>query len=479
MEIGDRISDTSGEAKRVGTRSQPEVLDCMPIVCVGINHHTAPVALRERLSFAPGEHGDVLHSAHLRRVAEQSGLSEFALLSTCNRTELYAAAPDVTHHFSAVPMELADALAAARGMAREEIAAHLYGYTSADAVRHLCRVASGLDSMVLGESEILGQVAAAHEIAQHEETAGRVLGAVFHTAIRVGRRVRTETGICRCPMSVSSESVRVLSETRWDAAHSRVLIVGTGKMARLAGEVMRAHGVRELSVVGRTTAHAGKLARSLEARPVAWHGLEAGIRDADVVFCSTSAPHAVVTYELVASARANLVAPHPLRFLDVAVPRDVEPAVRELPGVTVSDLDDLQRRLAGNLAQRRQEVPAVEAIVEEELRYFEEWRHGAELRPVLAAMHQHSEAIRQREVSRALRRLRGCTPEIEQQLESFSRSLVSKLMHGPTRRLREETDPDRCDTYVRVTRDLFGLPSDAGTGAVAHPDAPAGTESAA
>jgi glutamyl-tRNA reductase len=429
----------------------------MPIVCVGINHHTTPVALRERLAFAPGEHGDILHSAVLRRVAHDAGLSEFVLLSTCNRTELYAAAPEVAHRFHAIPDGLAGALAAARGLPVEELASHLYGHTSTAALRHLCRVASGLDSMVLGESEILGQVAAAHEIAKREGTAGRVLGAVFHTAVRVGRRARTETGICRCPMSVSSESVRTLREIDWDPEHSRVLIIGTGKMGRLAGEVMQAHGVRHLRVVGRTTAHAESLARALGAQPVAWHGLEAAIRDADVVFCSTSAPHAVVTHELVASARANLPDPPPLRFLDVAVPRDVEPAVRDLPGVTVSDLDDLQRRLTGNLAQRRQEVPAVEAIVEEELHYFEEWRHGAELRPVLAAMHQHSEEIRQREVSRALRRIRGCTPEIEQQLESFSRSLVTKLLHGPTRRLREETDPDRSDTYVRVTRDLFGL----------------------
>ncbi|HEX9631574.1 MAG TPA: glutamyl-tRNA reductase [Gemmatimonadales bacterium] len=432
----------------------------MPIVCVGINYRTAPVALRERLSFGPGQQAALLRGTRLRDFGEPAGLREFALLSTCNRTELYAAAPDVTRRFATVPQGLAEGLAAAHGLPAAEFADHLYVHTSTDAVRHLCRVASGLDSMVLGESEILGQVADAHELARREGAAGRVLGAVFHTALRAGRRARTETGICRCPMSVSSESVRALRESGWEPEGSRVLIVGTGKMSRLAGEVLRAHGVRDLRVVGRTAARAESVARALDARPLAWHLFEAALREVDVVFCSTSAPHAVVTRERVVAARAGVPAEQPLRFIDIAVPRDVEPAVRDVPGVTVFDLDDLQRRLVRNLDGRRREVPAVEALVDEELRYFEEWRHGAELRPLLAAMHQHSEEIRQREVARALRRLKGVGPEVEAQLEAFSRSLVNKLLHEPTRRLRDETDPDLSDTYVRVARDLFGLAAD-------------------
>jgi glutamyl-tRNA reductase len=429
----------------------------MPIVCVGINYRTAPVALRERLSFGPTEQAELVRGPALRQAGAGAGLTEFVLLSTCNRTELYAAAADVTRHFTSVPGELAEALAAARELSNAEFAAHLYTRTGTHAVRHLCRVATGLDSMVLGESEVLGQVADAHELARREGAAGRVLGAAFHTAIRAGRRARTETGICRCPMSVSSESVRALRETGWEPAESRVLVVGTGKMSRLAGEVLRAHGVRDLRIIGRTAARAEAVARALGATPLAWHAFDEALRDADVVFCSTSAPHAVVTRERVAAARSGVPAEPPLRFIDIAVPRDVEPAVRRLAGVSVFDLDDLQRRLARNLDGRRREVPAVEAVVEEEVRSFEDWRHGAELRPLLAAMHQQSEAIRRREVARALRRLKGCTPELEAQFDAFSRSLVTKLLHAPTRRLREETDPGRCDAYVRAARDLFGL----------------------
>lgn len=454
----------------------------MPIVCIGINYRTAPVALREQLSFSPGEQADLLRGPRLRAAGADAGLGEFVLLSTCNRTELYAAAADVARHLTTAPAGLAEALAAARGLPAGAFAAHLYGHASTDAVRHLCRVASGLDSMVLGESEVLGQVADAFELARREGAAGRVLGAVFHTAIRAGRRARTETGICRCPMSVSSESVRALRDSGWEPAGSRVLVVGTGKMSRLAGEVLRGHGVHDLRIIGRTAARAEAVARALDATPLAWHRFESVLPEVDVVFCATSAPHAVVTRERVAAARTGVAAGRPLRFIDIAVPRDVEPAVRDLPGVTVFDLDDLQRRLTRNLDSRRREVPAVDALVEEELRHFEDWRHGAELRPLLAAMHQQSEEIRQREVARALRRLKGCTPEMEEHFHAFSRSLVNKLLHAPTRRLRDETDPNRCDVYVRATRDLFGLDAGAAVERAAPPaDGPTGrrTESAA
>jgi glutamyl-tRNA reductase len=429
----------------------------MPIVCVGIDYHTAPVSVRERLAFSPEEQRGLLSHPRLRAAAEPSGLGEFALLSTCNRTELYAAAPDVRTHFTAVPGGLLEALADTRGVEPAQLVPHRYAHTGAAAVRHLCRVAAGLDSMVLGESEILGQVSAALEVGRQEGTVGRVLGAAFHAALRAGRRARTETGICRCPMSVSSETVRVLREGGWEPARSRILIVGTGRMGRLAGEVMQAHGAADLTVVSRTTARAESLARTLGARAVPWHGLAAAIAQADVVFCSTSAPHAVVTRELVEAARSRPGVRHDMLFIDIAVPRDVETSVSDVPGVCVFDLDDLQRRLDRNRTDRRREIPAVEAIVEDELHAFEEWRHGAELRPLLAAWHQHSEEIRQRELARALRRLQGVSPEVHRQLEAFSRSLVTKLLHEPTRRLREETDPDRCDTYIRVTRDLFGL----------------------
>jgi glutamyl-tRNA reductase len=428
----------------------------LPIVCVGVNHRTAPVPVRERLSFSAQERRDALTHGLLRDVGARFGIGEFALLSTCNRTELYAAAGDVTRRFSRVPADLVPVLAHLRSLEPDLFAQHVYVHASTGAVRHLCRVASGLDSMVVGESEILGQVTAAHELAVQEGAAGRVLQAAFQTAVRAGRRARVETGICRTPVSVSSEAVRVMRELGADLAAARVLIVGTGKMGRVAGEALRAHGARDLRVVSRTAQHAERLAGDLGARALAWHELEAAIREADVVISSTGAPHAVLTAELVRSARAGNGA-HPLLLIDIAVPRDVEPAVRDLSGVRVCDLDDLQARLDGNLEERRREIPLVEAIVEQEVSRFEEWRHGAELGPLIAQMRTQIEAIRRREVERALKRLGPVPDDVKAHLEAFSQSLVNQVLHEPTRRLRQETDPDRSDAYARVTRELFGL----------------------
>jgi glutamyl-tRNA reductase len=440
----------------------------MPIVCVGVSHHSAPVALRERLAFTPGEQRALL--ATVGADAAAAGLGELAILSTCNRTELYAAADNVSRRFHEVPAALPALLAGSRDLSADALGAHLYARVSSDAVRHLCRVAAGLDSMMIGESEVLGQVAAAHELATRESAIGPVLDAAFRTAVRAGRRARTETGIGRHPTSVSTEAVRQLRELWGDLATARVLIVGTGQAGRLAGEALRKRGVHDLSVVSRTAEHAESLARGWHAVPLPWHALEAAIRDADVVISCTGAPHAVITRELVESALRGRAAGRPLLVADIAVPRDVEPAVRSLPLVRVLDLDDLQRRVDGNLAVRRREVPTVEAIVEDEVARFEEWRHGVELRPILAAMRAHGEAIRRREMEKALRRIGPVAPEVREQLDALTRSLVSKLLHHPTQRLRDETDPARRETYARATAELFGLepagdPADSGAAA--------------
>jgi glutamyl-tRNA reductase len=425
------------------------------------------MALRERLALSPVEQRALL--ASVAAPAAAAGLGELAILSTCNRTELYAAAGDVTRRFEGVPAALPRLLAERRGLPAAELEPHLSRWVSADAVRHLCRVAAGLESLVIGEAEVLGQVAAAHELASRENAVGPVLDAAFRTAVRAGRRARTETGIGRYPASVSSEAVRQLEAERGDLASVRALIVGTGQAGRLAGEALRKRGVARLSVVSRTAEHAQALAAGWQAAPLPWHALEAAIRDADVIVSCTGAPHAVLTRELMESALRGRQAGRRLLVADIAVPRDVEPAVRALPGVRVFDLDDLQRRVDGNLAVRCREVPAVEAIVEDEVARFEEWRRGAELRPILSAMRAHGEAIRRRELDKALRRLGPVPPEVREHLDALTRSLVSKLLHAPTQRLREETDPTRGDSYARAAVELFGLqpPDRSDTGAAA------------
>ncbi len=433
----------------------------MPVVCAGINHNTAPLALRERLAFSDGDQHELFSNLDLECFEQHTGIGELALLSTCNRVEIYGASHDAGRVFSRVPSDLLKLLVNGRAVDFQEVQEHAYGHRGSAAVRHLGGVAAGLNSMVLGEPQILGQVQAAHERAQEDHVAGPVLGEVFHTAIRVGRRARAETQIARKPVSVSSEAVCLAERISGPLRDKRILIVGSGKMGRLGGRVLRDKGVGEITVVNRTAAHAESLAAEWGARALGWHHLATAIRDADIVFTSTSAPHAVITTELVSSAHGAAGRSRPLLLLDLAVPRDVESGVRDLPHVQVIDIDEIKQRLQGNMEHRENAVPAVEAILDDEVQRFEEWRwQQAELRPLMTAMRSRTDEIRRRELDRMMRKMGDISPEVRMQLERFSRSLVNKVLHEPTRRLKEETDPTRCSTYAKVTRELFGLPAD-------------------
>ncbi len=427
----------------------------MPLVCVGIGHHTAPVAVRERLAFSAAEQEPFL--VELAQQVAPLGLGEVALLSTCNRTELYAASRDIACRFRAVPEELGQVLARNRGVSLRQMEHHRYHRLETDAVRHLCRVAAGLESMVVGEAEILGQVSAAQHTAERGGTLGPILEAAFRAAVRAGRRARAETAIGREAASISSEAVRLAEALGLDLPSATALIVGTGKVSRLAAGALRRAGARELRIVSRTTASASALAQEWGGRPLPWHGLELALGEADLVLSGTGAPHAVITCDLITSVLARRSPRRRLLLLDLAVPRDVEPGVREFAGVEVYDLDDIQQRIAENLAGRRQEIPAVEAIIADELERFEEWRHGVALRPILAALATQGEAIRCRELERALTRLDPVSPAVRNQLEALSRTIVAKLLHSPLTRIRDESDPARRQVQVEVVRELFGL----------------------
>lgn len=384
------------------------------------------------------------------------------ILSTCNRTELYLAAPAAAVRDSANAAEhLWDALihflASTRDLAPEAFVPHLYRGTGLDAVRHACRVAAGLDSMVLGEAEILGQVGDARGAAQGHGTLGPTLTAVFQRAIRAGRRARAETGICRNAASVSSEAVALIAEEVGSLAGRAILIIGSGHMARRAGESLRERGATELAVVSRSLAHASRLASEVEAKAVAWGDLEATLRRTEIVLAATSAPHIVVERALVERALAGRMPGLPLLLVDTAVPRDVDPDVRDLPGVRLFDLDDLGLRLRDHLTLRQLEEPQVEKIIEEEVATFEEWQRAASLRPLLIALRQRAEEIRCHELERLLRRVPDLPEQTRQQVEHLSHSLVNKLLHEPMVRLRGESDPDRLGAYASAARHLFGV----------------------
>lgn len=436
----------------------------MTILCLGLSHHTAPVGLRERLSFDDGGLRSALARFDSGQAARPKPITELVILSTCNRLELYACVqptalsgmPGEAESFSA----LLDFLVETRGVPAVEFEQHLYRYTGPAAVRHLCHVAAGLDSMILGEPQILGQVTTAYEVARSQRAAGSVLSTLFRSAVRAGKRARTETAISRNPASLSSVAIRLSEQIVGALADRRVLVIGAGEMGELTVEALRARGVANIAVANRTQPRAAELANRRGGQAFGFEQLAEALAQADIVITSTSAPHAIIGPALVCEAMARRP-DRSLAFVDLAVPRDVDPAVKGILGVHVFDIDDLQSRLDGSIAERQNEIPHVEAIVDEEVAAFEAWLCGVEVLPVIADLRQKAEAIRQHELDRTLHYLPDLDPQTREHIQHLSRSLVNKLLHEPTLRLRAEANNGHAAEYAEAVRHLFGLKAEA------------------
>lgn len=428
----------------------------MPVLCLGVNHHSTPVALREAVALDRETTRRILVEWERER-AWSAGIGEVALISTCNRTELYVASRGPSDRFTAVPPHAEQLLLGGRDEMPAELRQHLQVRSGSEAVAHLCRVAAGLESMIVGESEVLGQVVTAHGLAADAGTTGLILDAAFRAAIRAGRRARAETGIGRAATSVASEGVRLLEGQLPNLAGVTVVVVGAGSMARLVTDILHRRGVGAIHVVGRTLHRAEELARTTGGAAAPWSALSSLLRGADAVICLTRAPYVVLSRAMVEEAIAGRGGRDPLVCLDLAMPRDIEPDVRALGGVRLFDLDDLQARVDRNRRARESERPRVEAIIEQEVTQFQAWLQGAEMRPVLSAMHARGEEIRQREMEHFLRRHPDADPALREELDRLSRSIVAKLLHGPSARLRTETDPGQCRHYVSALQQLFGL----------------------
>ena len=428
------------------------------ILCLGLGYRTAPVELRERLNYTPA----ILDNAfsHLRSQLDlrPNGIHELAILSTCNRLEFYAAV-------SAHPLQsqhpdpfapLVNLIVETRGLSAAEFETRLYRHTSPHAVEHLCRVASGLDSMILGEPQILGQVADAYEAALRHRAVGPVLSALFRTAIRAGKRARTETAISRNPASISSMAVKLAEQVIYPLAGCRVAVVGAGEMGELAIEALRARGAGQITVVNRTPQRALELADRLGACALGFGQLAEAIRDADIVIVSTGAPHTIIGPEMVRDAMTHRQT-RPLVLIDIAVPRNVDAAVREIAGAHLFDIDQLYARLENAVNGRQSEIPHVEAIVAQEVSNFEAWSRGIEIMPTITDLRTKAEHIRQRELDRTLRHLPNLDPETRKHIEHLSESLINKLLHEPTRRLRAQAGNDQAAEYAQAVRHLFDL----------------------
>lgn len=414
------------------------------IFCLGISHQTAPVALREK--FACRLEDLVI------KLPEDSVVRELVLLSTCNRIEIYAELPAT----ESLPTKFfINLLSQASLLNPDEFKEHVYTHFEEQAVKHLLQVVTGLDSLVLGEPQILGQVTKAHMTAIEQKTSGPVLNAVFQSAIRTGKRVHTETTISSNPASISSVAIALAQDAVGDLSERQVLVVGAGEMSRLAVKALRNRKLTNISIANRTLSRANLIAAEWNGRAYSLDQLPQAMAAADVVISAARTDKPLINENTI------LERERPLVLVDIAVPRNVDTEVQNLPHVQLFDVDDLQATLDESLAARQAEIPKVEAIIGQEFNKLQSELRQQTIKPVIVEMRQKAEEIRQAEMARTLRYLGDLDPQSVAHIQHLSRSLINKLLHEPTVRLRQAAQEDEALDYIGTVRDLFGLGQEA------------------
>jgi len=413
------------------------------LVVVGVSHHNSPVQVREALAFAR----DTLPTA-LVRLKREAGLSEVMILSTCNRVEVYAAG-------GVTEAQTIASVLRAHACAQSRVIPMLDQRVGVAAVRHAFRVAAALDSMVLGESQILGQLKDAYQAAETAHTLGPVLNGLRQHSVAAAKRVRTETGIGRHAVSVSHVAVELARKIFGGLEGKRVLLVGAGKMSRLAAGRLVREGARA-TVLGRTFARTEELAAFLGGRAAGLEDLRDELGRADIVITSTGAPGLVVHRADVEAARAARGG-RPLFLIDIALPRDVDPAVRVLSGVFLYDLDDLRTVADSNLRERQRDAAAAEALVESDVVAYLDAGRSRRAVPLLVALRERAEDIRRGEIEKARRRMGPLTAEQERALDSATAAIVNKLLHTPTVCLKEMARAGQSDQQAILVRRVLGL----------------------
>ena len=420
----------------------------MPVFVAGLNHRSAPLDLLERLAIDPERRPKAL-----ALLLEREHVKEGVILSTCNRVEVYAAIERFHDGGDAVRGFLTEF----HGTRSHELSDYLYAHYEDRAVNHLFAVTAGIDSMVVGEVQILGQVREAFQAAQAERTVGPVLHALFTQALRVGRRARHETAIGQGLASTLSVSLQVAEGQLGTLAGRSVLIVGAGKMAKLASRTVREAGVSELVIANRTAEHGATLAAELGGRSVPLEAIDQELATADLVVASTAAVNPTVTLQAVRRGLDWRGGGRPLVMLDLGVPRDVEPEVRQLPGVVLADLDGLRAVLETEDEDPRREVDRVRVLIGEETAGFMSGQRSAKLAPTIRALRAHAEGVRQYELARASTRLAGLDAVQRAAVDAVTRGLVNKLLHDPIVRGKALAAGANGEMYAGILRQLYAL----------------------
>ncbi|MEK7286426.1 MAG: glutamyl-tRNA reductase [Nitrospirota bacterium] len=418
----------------------------MNIIVVGINHRTAPIEVREQFAFSNGEIEKSLY-----QLKENPLISEALILSTCNRVELYAVVAETRTGYDLLKQFFLNRSKLANDNAT---AAALYLYESNACLKHLFRVASSLDSMMIGEPQILGQIKDAFDLAMRHQATGLILNKVFKKAISVAKRVRTETKIAENAVSISFAAVELAKKIFGDLSKKSVMLIGAGEMAELAACHFMSNGIKTLFIANRSYERTLELASEYQGTPVRFEDFLVEMAHSDIVLCSTGAPNYLVGVDAVSkviAARQN----RPIFFIDISVPRNIDPAINTLDNVFLYDIDDLKLAIEVNIRTRKNEALKAEAIVDEEVLQISGWFRSLDAVPFIVALKEKAEQIRQEEMKRTLDRLGAISEKEREAIEGLTAAIVNKLLHGPLTILKKEAEGNNGNSVLEAAQKMF------------------------
>nr|WP_320115176.1 glutamyl-tRNA reductase [uncultured Desulfuromonas sp.] len=432
----------------------------MDIFVVGLSHKTAPVAVREKVAFAPEN-----MQAPLEQLLTLPGIAEAVIVSTCNRVELYAVGPDALVGIN----QLKRFIATYHQLDEEALEEHLYSLSGDDAIRHVFKVTASLDSMVIGEPQILGQIKTAYGYAVEFKTVGLILNRFLHKAFSVAKRVRTETNIAGNAVSVSFAAVELARKIFGTIEGKTVMLVGAGEMCELAAKHFMNNGVERVLVTNRTFSRAEKLAEEFSGQAILFENFHDHLHQVDILLSSTGATTFIINPDQVNGALRQRKQ-RPMFFIDIAVPRDIDPRVNDINNAYLYDVDDLQGVVNANLKERKKEAAAAEEIIEHEIGQFRHWLGGLDVVPTIVALRRKVDEMRQAEVEKTFANLKHLTDKDRKAIAAMSNALINKILHPPTRVLKQAQKDNDAQPYVDALQTLFDLEVDAPEGEMKQMD---------
>ncbi len=420
----------------------------MELIVIGLNHKTASIDLRERMAFAEDQMETALH-----QVKSLPSLRENMILSTCNRVEIYAAVRETEK----AVLDLKHFLSQYHRVPLKEFEKNLYSFMGEEAVKHIFRVASSLDSMVVGEPQILGQIKSAYEMAVESKTSGIILHRLLHRAFHVAKRVRTETKIGDSAVSVSSVAIELAQKIFETLEKKTVLLIGAGEMCELAARHLVSGGVEKVWVTNRTYERAVALAQEFNGEAISFDEMNQGLKKVDIVISATDSPQYLIWHDQMAKVIKERKQ-KPIFFIDIADPRDIEPSVGDIENVYLYNIDDLKKVANENIKDRGKEAKKAEAIVQDEVIKFVNWYHSLEVTPTIVALRNKFEEIRRKELEKTFSLHPNLSDKEKKSLEALTSAIINKILHTPIALLKQSNEEAMADLYLDTLRTLFQLP---------------------